>query len=280
MNFTSKARSVAANPAMLRAYARWIGAKLLKSEAPRIRLPGGASIGEWLSFSEYWGFQDIVSAPERLFIERCLAGKTGTAFDIGANVGAFTCLFASLGCAVHGFEPIPETFCRLKKNLQFNALLGHAHLNCLAVGKELGLVTFQVQEHSPATNRMAKPTEKPPGGAVNTQTVAAVSLDTYCAAQGVETVDFLKVDVEGMEPYVLQGASQLFSRRRIAAVLIEICPVNLCAVGLSTAALYQEFEAARYSPYALKDDGRPGAKLALRDLEAMSLANVALLPDP
>ena len=82
-----------------------------------------------------------------------------------------------------------------------------------------------------------------------------------------------------MEPYVLQGAGALLKERRIAAILIEICPANLRAVGLSAAHLYREFETARYSPHVLKADGRPGAKLAPADIEAMTLANVVLLPD-
>lgn len=109
--------------------------------------------------------------------------------------------------------------------------------------------------------------------------MAATSLDDYCAHQAIRSVDFVKLDVEGMEPYVLQGASGLLQERKIAAVLIEICPVNLRAVGLSPADLYREFQTARYSPYALGNDGTPGAKLSLSEIEAMSLANVVLLPN-
>ena len=267
---------------MLSAYARWIGSKLVSGNPPRLPLPGGASIGEWLSFSEYWSFQNIVPKPERLFVERCLpckSGRSGTAIDIGANLGAFTCLTASMGYTVHAFEPIPETFCRFKNNVKFSGLVNRTRLNCLAVGKEQGLVTFQVEVDSPATNRMAMPGESSLSATASTHTVAAVSLDGYCGAQGIEFVDFLKVDVEGMEPLVLQGANKLFRQRKIAAALIEICPVNLRAVGLSPATLYHEFEVVRYSPYALNDDGKPGPKLSLPEIEVMRLTNVALLPD-
>ena len=267
---------------MLSAYARWVGSRLLTGKPPRLSLSGGASIGEWLSFSEYWSFQNAVPKPERLFVERCLANKSAavpTVIDIGANVGAFTCLTASIGYTVHAFEPIPETFCRLKSNVKFNGLLDRTRLNCLAAGKEQGLVTFQIQENSPATNRMAIPGALSANTAASSQTVSVVSLDGYCTAQGIVSVDFLKVDVEGMEPYVLQGARNLFRARKIAAVLIEICPWNLRAVGLSPAALFHEFEVIGYSPCALNEDGSPGAKLSLRDIEAMTLANIVLQPN-
>ena len=270
-----------ADPRMLAAYGRWMCSKMICRTTPRLTLPGGSKVGEWLSFSEYWSFKNIIPVAERLFIERHLSAESGglTAFDIGANLGAFTCLMASQGHSLHSFEPIPETFCRFKKNVKFNGLLNRAHLNCLAVGKEQGLVTFHIQEDSPATNRMA-----PPGDALNkpgtsTQIVAAVTLDQYCSTQGIEHIDFVKIDVEGMEPYVLQGAKRLLEERRIAAILIEICPTNLYSVGLSPAVLYREFEIARYSPFVIMPDGTPGEKLTLKEVEAMSLDNIALLPD-
>jgi len=126
---------------------------------------------------------------------------------------------------------------------------------------------------------MAVPGEQPEGKVTSTQVVAAIDLDEYCHSQKVAFIDFLKIDVEGMEPYVLQGARALLAERRIAAILIEICPGNLRAVGLSPAELYREFETARYSPFALNDDGKPGAKLSLPEIEAMSLTNVVLLPN-
>lgn len=280
MNFTSKIKSALSDPAMLFAYLRWSATKLVTRKVPRLVLPGGASIGEWISFSEYWNFKEIIPDSERVFVENCLKGNTeGIAFDIGANVGAFTCMIASMGHTVHSFEPIPETFCRFKNNVKFNELLRHAHLNCLAVGKDQSLVTFRVEEDSPATNRMAVPDESSSQDTSSSQTVAAVSLDEYCATQGVKFIDFLKVDVEGMEPFVLKGAHNLLIQRKIAAVLIEICPGNLRAVGLKPSDLFNEFETVRYAPYALQDDGKLGARLSLPEIEAMSLANIVLLPE-
>jgi FkbM family methyltransferase len=282
MNLLSKMRTLAANPAMLSAYARWIGAKLLSGKPARIPLRGGVSIGGWLSFSEYWSFRDIIPERERAFVESCLANngrRKATAFDIGANVGAFTCLMASLGQSVHAFEPIPETFCRLKANVTLNGLLSDTHLNCLALGKNTGLVTFRTEEFGAATNRMAVPSASPAKNNTSVQLVAVTSLDEYCQQQDIKRIDFVKLDVEGMEPFVLQGAKRLLRERRIAAILIEICPVNLCAVGLSPADLYHEFESCRYGAYALGIDGKPGTKLRLCDIEAISLSNVALLPE-
>lgn len=283
MNLLAKIKSVASNPVMLASYTRWVVAKLFTGRSPWLALTDDTRIGNWLTFSEYWSFQNIMPEPERLFVERCLRNKKdgkATAFDVGANVGAFTCLMASMGPhQVHAFEPIPATFCRLNENVKANGLLDRCRLNCMAVGRGRDLVSFRIQEDSPATNRMAVPGEKPDGKGTSSQIVAAIGLDEYCESQNVGFIDFLKIDVEGMEPYVLQGARALLAARRIAAILIEICPGNLQAVGLSPADLYREFVTARYSPYALDKAGKPGTKLSLTGIEAISLANAVLLPD-
>jgi len=49
-------------------------------------------------------------------------------------------------------------------------------------------------------------------------------LDSYCAEHGIETIDILKIDVEGHELSVLKGAENLFRENRIRAVAYEIGP--------------------------------------------------------
>lgn len=212
MNFAQKMKLVLSDRKMQAAYARWHLAKLTTGKPPIRNVGADVGIGSWINFSEYWGFRDLVPKPERVFMNRCLeAGKQNQliAFDIGANIGGFTCVLAAMGAAqVHAFEPIPETFCRLKENVLANNLFDRCILNCLAVGNQTEIVTFQVEANSPATNKFA-----PTGGEISNrlvrsrQHIAATSLDTYCFSFGVDHIDFLKVDVEGMEPWVLGGGA-------------------------------------------------------------------------
>ncbi len=281
MNIVTSFRILAANPNMLFACVRWLIAKIVLRRPPRLALDTGAHLGEWLSFSEYWSLQNVVPEAERLCIQRYLAAGDfgdGIAFDIGANVGAFTCLIGSYGHKVHAFEPIPETFCRMKNNVKSNGLLSRTKLNCLAVGKEQGFVTFQTEEFGAATNRLIGPEDTKIDSTSSTQMVAVTSLDDYCRSQNIGRIDFIKLDVEGMEPHALQGARTLLKEQRIAAILIEICPKNLYAVGLSPSDLWREFEASGYFPHALMRDGGPGKALSLQDIESTSLDNVLLLP--
>ncbi|MEJ5310868.1 MAG: FkbM family methyltransferase [Anaerolineae bacterium] len=238
-------------------------------------------LSHWLSFSEYWTFRDGMPRSERELLRRLLlrseSAKT-VAFDVGANIGLFTCALAGFEAyQVHAFEPIPQTFCRLQMNVRDNGLLGSCVLNCLAVGASRDLVEFQFDERSAATSRMVS--NRGTGTSLSSrQSVAVISLDEYCELKGVDYIDFLKIDVEGMEPYVLQGAQRLLRERRIASILIEICPANLRSVGLTVDSLAHEISASGYLPYELLDDGRAGRRLGKDDLEVMVLDNILLLP--
>jgi FkbM family methyltransferase len=279
MNLVQKVKRLARNPAMQVAYLRWTLTRLALARPPLLKIDKNVRLGGWLSFTEYWVFHEFIPEPERVFMRQCMQLKQGrvVAFDVGANIGAFTCLLPSLGAnEVHAFEPIPETFCRLKANVARNGLLSCCHLNCLAVGKASELVTFQVCGRSPDQNQLALSRDS--AATESLQRVTTISLDAYCHSAKVQKIDFLKVDVEGMEPFVLRGARQLLAERKVGAILIEVCPRNLRSVGLTPETLFAEMTTMGYAPYELCADGSPGRRLDPKDIEAIVLGNVVLLP--
>lgn len=280
LTFADKARRVLHNRRMLYHYIAWLTSRLF-GRNPGVSVMANIQLSHWLSFSEYWTFRDGMPWSERKLLRRLLleseSAKT-VAFDVGANIGLFTCALAGFGAyQVHAFEPIPQTFSRLQMNVRDNGLLGSCVLNCLAVGASRDLVEFRFDERSAATSRIVTGAETR-ASLSSRQSVAVISLDEYCELKGVEHIDFLKIDVEGMEPYVLQGAQQLLVERRVASILIEVCPVNLRSVGLTVDSLTHEIAASGYIPYQLLDNGYAGRRLEKGDLEAMVLDNILLLP--
>lgn len=57
--------------------------------------------------------------------------------------------------------------------------------------------------------------------------VALETLDRWCASEGVETVDFLKVDTQGSELDILQGAQKILETARAVEVEVEFNPIYL-----------------------------------------------------
>lgn len=141
------------------------------------------------------------------------------AVDIGAHVGNHTTFFAGvLGLSTYAFEPNPTHFSLLRSNLQANGLDGRCTLFNVALGARSGHGTI---DEAVATNSgMSRVTPAAYGP------IEVRSLDA--ALPHLERLDVLKLDVEGSELEVLEGARETLGRLRPISY-IEITPDNFAA---------------------------------------------------
>lgn len=141
-------------------------------------------------------------------------------FDVGANVGYYTMLAASTGAGVHSFELDPS----LASIVSSHPTGEHQSVEVVpvAVGARIGeLVSFEPhQRHDPSTNRV-----QPEATGIRVPTLA---LDDYCSRTEVWP-DVLKVDVEGFEAAVLEGAVETLGS--VDALLLELHPEQLREYG-------------------------------------------------
>lgn len=64
------------------------------------------------------------------------------------------------------------------------------------------------------------------------ETIRVVTLDEFCAAESVERIDFLKVDVEGHELAVLQGGHKMISSGNVLRIQFEYSRFNIFSKAL------------------------------------------------
>lgn len=134
-----------------------------------------------------------------LFKDYCQAGDV--AVDVGANVGEVSIIFSQrVGATgrVFAFEPHPRIYRYLVGNLALNHCDNVTPAN-LAVGAVPGVVRLSNDKHDDM-NRIVD------DGAIE---VACTTLDAQLPAQPIA---FLKIDVEGSELRVLEGARQTLAR--------------------------------------------------------------------
>ncbi len=142
-------------------------------------------------------------------------------FDIGANIGVYSMVFARLSGApdnVHAFEPVDHIRGRFRANARLNGFQS-IHLNECALGSETGsLDMHQVKEgvFRGGTSTLVRNENIAALGeaAFVTRPVQVTTLDRYAAAAALERVDFLKIDVEGFELHVFEGAVETLARFR------------------------------------------------------------------
>jgi FkbM family methyltransferase len=129
--------------------------------------------------------------------------------DVGAHIGEYTLLAAKIVEAsgqVHAFEPQSHLFPVLKESVQLNEL-SQVKLNCSAVSDYLGNIEFQVL-NEPSMSSIKKKSNL--DDLQQMLEVPCTSLDIYWQKEQTK-IDLIKVDVEGAEKFVLQGAVGLLS---------------------------------------------------------------------
>ena len=124
--------------------------------------------------------------------------------DIGAHIGNHTVFFAGvMGLQVMAFEPGPDTYERLVVNVALNGLQDRVRTFNMALSDVEGELTMSRASVSDA-GTLAVIESAGDEGVVS---VAARRLDSFL--EEIDRPTFMKLDVEGHEPAVLRGASQL-----------------------------------------------------------------------
>jgi hypothetical protein len=92
------------------------------------------------------------------------------------------------------------------------------------------------------------------GDRVRKRSVTVTTIDTELAKRGWEGVDFLKVDAEGYDSKVLQGASSLIRERRVRLIQFEYNS-TWAAAGDTLAKAIKTLEGNKYSVYLVRPEG-------------------------
>ena len=159
-----------------------------------------------------------------------LIGKGDTVLDIGANMGAHTLPMArAVGPAgrVFAFEPTGFSFARLVHNVALNPDLEPRVVASQALLGDGGEAMDQPMIYAswPLTSEQ----DLHPGhlGRMKeTAGCAKVRLDDYARENGIERIDFIKMDVDGNECLVLRGAVDILERLR-PKMIMELAPYQL-----------------------------------------------------
>jgi FkbM family methyltransferase len=182
--------------------------------------------------------------------------------DVGANMGEVALHMAKCVGSdgrVFAFEPVPHLFRKLTDNVFRNHLQATIDARQLAV---LDKPTTVVIDHptEDAVNQGLGSIMNSPRTSTSRQTaVEGTSLDDFIRREAVPRLDFLKLDIQGAEYLLLDGARETLTRFSPDFVM-EISPLDLAPAGLTSRDLMARAEERGYQIYAL-DDGRIGARL-------------------
>jgi FkbM family methyltransferase len=198
--------------------------------------------------------------PDVLASMRYLIPPGGIALDVGAHFGLYAAeMSRRVGTSgqVHAFEPVPYTYWRLRETIALNRLGNVTPQQC-AISCEVGAAKINVFPTGYEGWNTMLPNPRGHSGVEPEQAleVPVETLDHYCAAHDVDRVEFLKVDVEGLERDVLLGASDLLSGHRIRSVCFEVSAATLADVGITSSDVFSVLADAGYRVYRFLDHER------------------------
>jgi len=151
--------------------------------------------------------------------DRLKFGPLKTIFDVGANTGQTWEWFRNIEptAKIYCVEPVSETFEELKiktrndkncilENFAFGELPGEKRIKLFDNSSLNSLKNIVMNSDSNAKE----------------QTIKIITLDNYCNEKKITKIDLLKIDTEGYEINVLEGAKQMLSSANISMIYCEI----------------------------------------------------------
>lgn len=212
--------------------------------------------------------QRIFGLPEmELLLLPVLVDKRRIAVDVGAHNGLYTEALSKLASHVVAIEAIPELAQGLSRLLP-NVEVIHA-----AASNSGGRITLSIPDGKPGLSSVAH-TDFNANDTVRTVEVDAVSLDAVFAERSDE-IGFIKIDVEGHELAVLEGARHVIEKHR-PVLLIEAEERHRTG---TVSALLDYFQSRGYSGFFIDNTLKSLNKFdlsvhqALQDVDLISLDN-------
>ncbi len=212
-------------------------AKKLKKLTEKIHVPGvrdvrevefpdnlklSVDLGDRLGCYYFYGF-----SPERTEAEFFLnlLPEKGVMLDIGANIGSYTlrCSKRSPELDIYAFEPSVSAYELLCLNVKENKTDSKVRCLDVAVSSRQGREKF----YEAAESSFSGFSDNRRADVKRVSEVNVTTLDAFAEERGIESVNGIKIDVEGFETEVLRGGRSLFNRSSDLFMMLEYSIKNL-----------------------------------------------------
>jgi FkbM family methyltransferase len=164
--------------------------------------------------------------------------KPGDIFvDIGSNVGLFSLVASNIvgeNGSVYSFEPTPQTFTRLQKNIVLNRFTNIKVKN-IGLSDKKGNLELQISENGfDAWNTFAR---KENERFQHKTSVEVSTIDDEFTDIDKSRISFVKIDVEGWEKFVINGGKSFFENYS-PVVMVEFTETNTFDAGYFVQEIY------------------------------------------
>ncbi|WP_127128442.1 FkbM family methyltransferase [Pseudoflavitalea rhizosphaerae] len=200
-----------------------------------------------------------------------------TVLDIGGNIGYYTVPFARKLKQLNGklltFEPVSTNFKALNQNIELNDVQGIVSAYKMALGNEEGTITMNITEEGDSSNAYIANDNITSVRTFRSEQAPMHRLDDFIKSHPIQGCDFIKVDIEGAEIFLFQGAPELLAKYK-PVVYGEFNPYFMSRFGFTFLDVWKLFSIHGYECYQQQGKS-PWFKAAT---PAERTANVLLIP--
>ena len=185
---------------------------------------------------------------QRLLVNQ-IVKKNDIVIDIGANIGYFTILFAKLvgeNGKVYAFEPTNQYFNSLKENVLINEL---SNVEIFKKGFSDKNQELEINiDASSATIHQPIPEE-----IISKEIIRLSTLDDFIEEKKIGRINFIKIDIDGHEPFVMDGAIKSIQKNR-PIIILEISHLHYFNAGITAWDFYDKIKSWGFHIYYEKDN--------------------------
>jgi len=198
--------------------------RIFKRNSHNILFKGLAGFGRALNRFYENRNHDIYSNGELTILKKIQRFNPSIIIDAGANIGDYSLLINQFNpnCKIYSFEPVEATFQKLKENVK-------DHDNIIPVGKGLfkesgskEINIFDTNTHSSLYDIQGLSYESN-----QKLIVELVRGDDFMRENKIDSIDFLKMDIEGAEYDALEGFENSIKNGKIKAIQFEYGYINI-----------------------------------------------------
>jgi len=134
--------------------------------------------------------------------------KGDVVFDIGAYLGDSSIFFADYvkdNGKVYAFEPIKPNYTLLKKNIECNSLSNIVQIENIGISSRSGTLKGVTSDEGGPWSFLGEDR-----GNID---VEVTTVDEFVESNNIKNVDFIKIDVEGLEKEVIEGAKETIQKK-------------------------------------------------------------------